>query len=80
MTSFEIRQLAQEVYKLFESNELFPDRFMDIAEASAFTTIPTSTIYKLVQKKQIPYNKKCGRLIFSERKLCQWINGTLEDL
>ena len=79
MTDFEIRQLAQEVYKLFESNELFPDRFMEIAEASAFTTIPTSTIYKLVQKKKIPYYKKCKRLIFSERKLRQWINGTLED-
>lgn len=79
MTSFEIKMLAQEIYNLFESNELFPDRFLDIAEASAFTTIPTSTIYKLVSKNKIPYRKKCRRLIFSERELRQWINGTLED-
>ena len=79
MTSYEIKMLAEEVYKLFESNELFPDRFMGIAEASKFTTIPVGTIYQLVSKGKIPYTKKCGRLIFSERKLCQWINGVLED-
>lgn len=79
MTSYEIKHLAEEVYKLFESNELFPDRFMGIAEASKFTTIPVGTIYQLVSKGEIPYTKKCGRLIFSERKLRQWINGTLND-
>lgn len=79
MTGYEIKQLATEIYKLFESNDLFPDRFMGIAEASRLTTIPVSTIYQLVSKGEIPYAKKCGRLIFSERKLRQWINGTLND-
>ena len=79
MASYEIKMLAEEVYKLFESNELFPDRFMGIAEASKYTTIPISTLYQLVSKNKIPYCKKCGRLIFSQRKLCQWINGVLED-
>ena len=79
MTSYEIKQLATEIYKLFESKDLFPDRFMGIAEASKLTTIPVNTIYQLVSKGEIPYVKKCGRLIFSERKLRQWINGMLND-
>ena len=73
MTRNEIEQLATELYKLFERNELFPDKLMGIAEASKFTTIPLSTIYMLVSKGKIPFTKKCGRLIFSERQLRQWI-------
>lgn len=84
MTSCEIKQLsellaeplAEQVYKLLENNALFPDRFMNISECSKFTTIPTATIYKLVSKKEIPFIKKCGRLIFSERKMRQWLSGT----
>ena len=79
MTSYEIKALANEIYELFESNELFPDRFMGIGEASKFTTLPIGTIYALTSKGEIPFTKKCGRLRFSERKLRQWINGTLKD-
>lgn len=73
MTSYEIKQLATEIFQLFESNEFFPDRFMGIVEASELTTIPMNTIYTLVSKGKIPFTKKCGRLIFSERQLRQWI-------
>jgi predicted DNA-binding transcriptional regulator AlpA len=88
MTNYEIERLsellaeplAEQVYKLLESNAFFPDRFMNISECSRFTSIPIGTLYQLVSKKRIPFIKKCRRLIFSERKICQWLNGTLEVL
>jgi len=74
MTSYEIKQLAEELYKLFESNELFPDRLMNVSEAADFLRIPTNTLYGMAD--QVPHKKIGKRLIFSERQLRQWV-GTL---
>lgn len=53
---------------------------MDIKGASKFLTdrgIPTAraTLYQLVYKKEIPYQKVGKRVLFSRKELLQWIEG-----
>lgn len=75
MTRHDARMVAEELYKLMEQNEVFPNRYMDINEASKMTTIPKGTIYNKVCHNEIPYLKMGKRLVFSERALRLFIEG-----
>jgi excisionase family DNA binding protein len=51
-------------------------RYMDIKKVCRYTCRSTSSIYKKVMKKEIPYIKVGGKLIFDKIKIDEWmLNG-----
>jgi len=50
---------------------VFPTEYLDIDEASRYTKVAKSTLYKNI--KSIPHRKHGKRLIFSKRALAHFI-------
>jgi len=49
-------------------------RPMDVRDASQFLRCSKSHIYKLIHRKEIPYFKPCGKMIFFKRReLMDWV-------
>ena len=51
------------------------DRFLDISEVSAFTTLSISTLRRCVHKKTLRCSKKVGKLLFLESDVRKWLAG-----
>ena len=49
------------------------DDLLTIAQASGFLNLSVATIYGLVSKSKIPYNKPGKRLYFSRAELTEWV-------
>jgi len=49
--------------------------FFSIAEAASFLSLSIPTIYGLVQRADIPVNKKGKRLYFSRAELTEWVKS-----
>lgn len=50
--------------------------WLTLTEASQHIKIPEATIRDWVAKRKIPYKKAGGRLLFSRRKLDEWVNDS----
>ena len=46
---------------------------LNIEEASAFTGLAKSYIYKLVSLREIPFTKRRKKLVFTKLSLTQWL-------
>jgi hypothetical protein len=55
------------------SNE--DDTLLDTKEAATLIKYEVTSIYGLVKRKKIPFCKIEGKLLFSRRKLIEWIEG-----
>lgn len=55
------------------SNE--DDALLDTKEAANLIKYEVTSIYGLVKRKKIPFCKIEGKLLFSRRKLIEWIEG-----
>jgi hypothetical protein len=55
------------------SNE--DDTLLDTKEAASLIKYEVTSIYGLVKRKKIPFCKIEGKLLFSRRKLIEWIEG-----
>jgi hypothetical protein len=55
------------------SNE--DDTLLDTKEAANLIKYEVTSIYGLVKRKKIPFCKIEGKLLFSRRKLIEWIEG-----
>jgi excisionase family DNA binding protein len=49
--------------------------FLSVAEAANFLSLSVPTIYGLVQRADIPVNKKGKRLYFSKPELIEWVKS-----
>lgn len=70
-------QIANEIESRFQKptpSEPLPER-MTIDEASNFTGLSKSWLYKETAKKNIPYHKMGKRLIFLRSEILAWMEG-----
>ena len=51
------------------------ERLLTINETAAYLSLSVPTIYRLVQKAEIPYSKKGKRLYFSDTDLTEWVKA-----
>ena len=51
------------------------DTLLDTKEAANLINYEVTSIYGLVKRKKIPFCKIEGKLLFSRRKLIEWIEG-----
>ncbi|MAG34825.1 MAG: hypothetical protein CL878_01025 [Dehalococcoidia bacterium] len=49
------------------------DRLITIGQASLIIGLATSTIYKMVHERRIPFVKLGSRLLFSEERIRRWV-------
>lgn len=56
-----------------ELKEAAAPEIMDIEQAANYTRFSKHTIYSKVCRKQIPFRKKGGRLIFLKKELLDWL-------
>lgn len=54
--------------------------FLSIREASDFTGLSVSTLYRLTSEKQIPHIKQGGKLLFATDKLSAWLNESQQPV
>lgn len=53
----------------------FNERPLNIREAAEYLSLSVNTIYQKVKRREIPYNKRNGRLYFDKQKLRDYIEG-----
>lgn len=51
------------------------DTLLDTKEASVLIKYKESSIYGLVKRKKIPFCKVEGKLLFSKKKLLEWVRN-----
>lgn len=51
------------------------DRLLDLSEACEFIRLSKQTVYNKVAKRDIPHQRKNGRLYFSSKELSVWIKS-----
>jgi hypothetical protein len=71
LMEFSVKSTVQTNPKM--SNE--DDTLLDTKEAAALIKYEVTSIYGLVKRKKIPFCKIEGKLLFSRRKLIEWIEG-----
>ncbi len=75
----ELRQILREELSVFLSNmpatqnTSSPQELLNIAGASKYLNLSTSSIYSLVHRREIPYMKRARRLYFSKEELRKWV-------
>lgn len=76
----EVKQLfKQELENFFAVNphqseaSESPEQLLTINETANFLHLAVPTIYGMVSKREIPFNKKRGRLYFLKSELIDWI-------
>ena len=52
------------------------DTLLDTKEAAALIKYEVTSLYGLVKRKKIPFCKVEGKLLFSRKKLLEWIGGS----
>ena len=68
--------IADEVVKkLSKQPHSIEEKLFGIEEAMTFTNLGKQTIYNKVAKRQIPHQRKSGRLYFSSVELAEWIKS-----
>jgi excisionase family DNA binding protein len=51
------------------------DTLLDTKEAAVLIKYEVTSLYGLVKRKKIPFCKVEGKLLFSRKKLMEWISG-----
>ncbi len=68
--------IAEEVVrKMSNKSDVPQERLIDLKEACEFTKLSRQTIYNKVALREIPHQRKNGRLYFSSTELMEWIKS-----
>jgi hypothetical protein len=51
------------------------DELLDTKEAASLIRYQLTSVYGLVKRKKIPFCKREGKLLFSRKKLLDWVSG-----
>ena len=71
-----VERITNNLKKSYESEHRNQeDELLTIDEAAKFVKLSKPTLYGLVHKKSIPYNKKGKRLYFQKAELLDWIKS-----
>lgn len=65
--------------RISQASKPVPKDRMGTKEAAEFLCISPSTLYKLSMKKEVPYKKFGGSLIFSRKELQTWQDAMTYD-
>ena len=55
------------------------EEIMNIDELSSFIKLDRQTIYALTSKREIPYSKPTGKLLFLKSEILQWLRDNHVD-
>lgn len=80
MTTLEVDRLVEmisnEVVRRMQIHiEPEKESLLDLNEACRFTKLSKQTIYNKVANREIPHQRKAGRLYFSSTELTEWIKS-----
>ncbi len=51
------------------------NRYFDIIEASAYTSLSVSTLRRYILKGELKCSRKLGKILFKESDIDRWIQG-----
>jgi excisionase family DNA binding protein len=51
------------------------NRYFDIIEASAYTSLSVSTLRRYILKGELKCSRKLGKILFNESDIDRWIQG-----
>ncbi len=71
MTRNDARMIAEELFKLMQSNKVLNERYMSAPEAAELLGLPLQTLYNKIN--EIPHTKVGRRLRFAESALKKYI-------
>jgi excisionase family DNA binding protein len=73
MTEYRIVELLQQIDNKI-SNKPKQDRWLNISEASDYTSVSTSTLRRNVKNGNLKASTKLGKLLFKVAELEKWLN------
>ncbi len=65
--------LRSEIQALPKPEKIKP--FLSIDEVAELTDLAKQTVYTMTHKKQIPFIKKGGKLLFERKKILEWLES-----
>jgi excisionase family DNA binding protein len=51
------------------------NRYLDIIEASSFTSLSVSTLRRYISKGELKCSRKLGKILFKESDIDRWLKG-----
>ena len=75
----ELRNLIQSCLENLHSNNQanppgeFTDTLLDTKEVARMINYKETSLYGLVRKRKIPFNKMEGKLLFSKKEIMNWV-------
>ena len=51
------------------------NRYLDIIEASAYTSLSVSTLRRYISKGELKCSRKLGKILFKESDIDRWLKG-----
>lgn len=73
------RIFRQELESYFDNSQSTtqksPEQLLTVEQTATFLNLAVPTIYSLVQRREIPVNKRGKRLYFSEQELRDWVKA-----
>ena len=74
MGEFRIIELLNEIIELLTKKES-TDKWMDINDASKYTTVSLATIRRNVKDNKLKASTRIGKLLFKRSELENWLNS-----
>ena len=73
MTEYRIAELLQQIDDKISNNPK-QDRWLNISEASDYTSVSSSTLRRNVKDGHLKASRKLGKLLFKVSELEKWVN------
>lgn len=73
MTEYRIAELLQQIDDKISNNPK-QDRWLNISEASDYTSVSSSTLRRNVKDGHLKASRKLGKLLFKVSELEKWLN------
>ncbi len=68
-----IRELLEKIDKKLDGK--FSHKYLNINEVARISSLSTSTIRRAVNRGELKYVRRKGKLIFKDSEVDKWING-----
>ena len=69
----ELKTSINELRNLMQSSNVAGKKFLNIKEASIYTRLSESKLYKMVSKREITFNKPEGKVFISKKTLDKYL-------
>jgi excisionase family DNA binding protein len=72
----EITQITEQLARIEKKIDGSPfHRFLDITEASVYTSLSVSTLRRYISKGELKCSRKLGKILFKESDIDRWLKG-----